>query len=186
MLTREAIVATARRQLEAHGFEAVALRAVARELQVTAPALYDHVDSKSDLLALIAAEGFAEMTESFGRVDAVDVMKRLRARAVAYVAYAVAHPELFRLMFQYRPAELAIGLDNELAAATRAFETNFADISEAIRKGKLPDRDVIDVSLMLWSAVHGVATVAMMVPDAEYETLAGSVMDAMLAGMRPG
>jgi len=103
MLTREAIVAAARRQVEGHGFETVSLRAVARELDVTAPALYDHVDSKSDLLALIAAEGFEEMVAEFGIIDASAATERLRARAVAYVAFAVNHPELFRLMFQYRP-----------------------------------------------------------------------------------
>ena len=185
MLTRQAIVAAARRHVEKHGFEAVSLRAVARELNVTAPALYDHVDSKSDLLALIAAEGFGEMDAKFGTVDASAPTKRLRARALAYVAFAVEHPELFRLMFQYRPAAVAIELDNELLAATRAFEANFVDIRQAIELGQLPGRDVVELSMMLWSAVHGVATVAMMVSDAEHERLAGDVIDAMLAGLQP-
>jgi len=44
---------------------------------------------------------------------------------------------------------------------------------------------VVELSMMLWAAVHGVATVAMMVPDAEHERLAGDVIDAMLAGLRP-
>ena len=186
MLTREAIVAAARRQVERHGFETVSLRAVARELDVTAPALYDHVDSKSDLLALIAAEGFEEMVAEFGIIDASAATERLRARAVAYVAFAADHPELFRLMFQYRPVEVAIDLDNELAAATRAFEANFADITEAIDNGQLPARDVVELSMMLWSAVHGVATVAMMTSTTEHANLAGDVIDAMLAGLRPG
>ncbi len=180
MLTRAAILAVASRHVEDHGFEAVSLRAVARELDVTAPALYDHVDSKSDLLALIAAEGFEEMVAQFRTVSATAATQRLRARALVYVAFAVEHPELFRLMFQYRPAEVAIELDNELPAATRALEINFADISEAI------DRDVVELSMMLWSAVHGVATVAMMVASAEHEKLAGDVIDAMLTGLRIG
>ncbi|HIF97966.1 MAG TPA: TetR/AcrR family transcriptional regulator [Myxococcales bacterium] len=186
MLTRAAILAVASRHVEDHGFEAVSLRAVARELDVTAPALYDHVDSKSDLLALIAAEGFEEMVAQFRTVSATAATQRLRARALVYVAFAVEHPELFRLMFQYRPAEVAIELDNELPAATRALEINFADISEAIGKGELPDRDVVELSMMLWSAVHGVATVAMMVASAEHEKLAGDVIDAMLTGLRIG
>ena len=185
MLTRENIVAAARRQVEAHGFETVSLRAVARALEVTAPALYDHVDSKSDLLALIAAEGFEEMVAGFSTMDASGPRERLRARAVAYVAFAAKHPELFRLMFMYRPVEVEIDVDNELDAATRAFEMNFDDISEAIKKGELRDRDVVELSMMLWSAVHGVATVAMMVPGAEHESLAADVMDALLIGLQP-
>ena len=185
MLTREAIVAAARQQVEDRGFETLSLRAVARHLGVTAPALYDHVESKADLLALIAAEGFEEMVAGFGTIDATVSTERLRTRAVAYVAFAVDHPELFRLMFQYRPVEVAIEVDNELAAATRAFELNLADIHQAIEDGRLPDRDAVELALMLWSAIHGVATVAMMVPGEPHEGLAAGVIDAMLSGLQP-
>ena len=184
-LSRETIVAAARRQVEAHGFEAVSLRAVARELEVTAPALYDHIDSKSDLLGLIAAKGYEELVARFSRIDAASPDERLRARAIGYVTFAVGCPELFRLMFQYRPVEMAIDVDNELDAASRAFEASFADISEMIKAGRLVDRDVVELSIMLWSAVHGVATVAMMMPNTEYEGLAGDVINAMLIGLHP-
>ena len=186
MLTREAIVASARKQVEEHGFETVSLRAVARDLGVTAPALYDHVESKAELLALIAAEGFEEMVAGFGSIDAIVSTERLRARAVAYVGFAVDHPELFRLMFQYRPVEVAIEVDNELGAATRAFELNLADIHQAIADGRLPGRDAVELAIMLWSAIHGVATVAMMMPGEPHENLAGGVIDAMLSGLQPG
>jgi AcrR family transcriptional regulator len=185
MLSRETIVAAARRQVEAHGFEAVSLRALARDLKVTAPALYDHIDSKSDLLGLVAAEGFEELVSSFSRIQATSPDARLRDRARGYVAFAVEHPELFRLMFQYRPVEIAIDVDNELDAASRAFEASFADISEMIKIGGLVNRDVVELSIMLWSAVHGVATVAMMMPNTEYEGLAGDVINAMLIGLHP-
>ena len=186
MLSREAIVAAARRQVESHGFEALSLRAVARDLAVTAPALYDHIDSKSDLLALIAGKGYEELVARFSELDASSPDARLRARAIGYVAFAVGHPELFRLMFQYRPVEMAIDVDNELDAASRAFEASFADLAEMIEGGRLVDRDVVELSIMLWSAVHGVATVAMMMPGTEYEGLAGDVIDTMVLGLRPG
>jgi AcrR family transcriptional regulator len=186
MLSRETIVAAARRQVEAHGFEAVSLRALARDLKVTAPALYDHINSKSDLLGLVAAEGFEELVSSFSTIHATRPDARLRDRARGYVAFAVEHPELFRLMFQYRPVEIAIDVDNELDAASRAFEASFADISEMIKIGRLVNRDVVELSIMLWSAVHGVATVAMMMPNTEYEGLAGDVINAMLIGLHPG
>ncbi len=185
MLTRPSIVAVARQQVEERGFEAVSLRAVARELEVTAPALYDHVDSKSELLELVAAEGFDELVKVFAEASVPEAKGRPRARAVAYVAFAQAHPELFRLMFQYRPVGVEAEVDNELDAATKAFETSSSDIAEAISEGELPRRDVLELSMMLWAAIHGVATVAMMVPGAEHEGLAGEVIDALLKGLRP-
>ena len=81
--------------------------------------------------------------------------------------------------------EIAIDVDNELDAASRAFEASFADISEMIKIGGLVNRDVVELSIMLWSAIHGVATVAMMMPNTEYEGLAGDVINAMLIGLHP-
>ncbi|MGI9602473.1 MAG: TetR/AcrR family transcriptional regulator [Acidimicrobiales bacterium] len=185
MLTREAIVAAARRQVEAGGFEVVSLRAVARELNVTAPALYDHVDSKADLLALVAGEGYEELVRGFDAVASGSVAGRLRSRALAYVDFAVDHPELFRLMFQYRPAEVAIEIDNELPAATKAFEANLADVAQALDEGVLAGEGVVEVSMVLWASVHGVATVAQMVPTGDHRHLAETVIDAMLAGLAP-
>jgi len=183
MLTREAIVAAARTQVEAGGFEAVSLRAVARDLGVTAPALYDHVDSKAELLALIAAEGYEELVRTFDASSRGALVERLRGRAVAYVEFAVAQPELFRLMFQYRPAEVVVDVDNELPAATKAFEANLADVAEAVDQGLLAGDDPVELSMVLWSAVHGVATVSQLLPAGEHERLAGQVIDAMLAGL---
>ncbi|MDH3705681.1 MAG: TetR/AcrR family transcriptional regulator [Acidimicrobiia bacterium] len=185
MLTHEAIVAAARSQVEAGGFEAVSLRAVARDLGVTAPALYDHIDSKAELLALIAAEGYEELVRTFDAESGRTVIDRLRGRAVAYVEFAVVHPELFRLMFQYRPAEVPVDVDNELPAATKAFEANLADVGEALDRGLLAGGDPIELSMVLWAAVHGVATVAQMVPAGDHQALAGQVIDAMLAGLAP-
>ena len=128
-----------------------------------------------------AADGGPADTKYFRRPT-----DRLRARAVQYVDFAVEHPELFRLMFQYRPVEVAIEVDNELAAATSAFERLLTDIHQAIDDGRLPRRHPVELAIMLWSAIHGVATVAMMMPGAPHENLAGGVIDAMLAGLRPG
>ena len=56
------IKATARRHLVASGPEALSLRAVARDMGVTAPALYRYVDSREDLLTEVIAELFDELT----------------------------------------------------------------------------------------------------------------------------
>ncbi|HUD76992.1 MAG TPA: helix-turn-helix domain-containing protein, partial [Streptosporangiaceae bacterium] len=48
--TIEEIIATARRLLVQSGPEAVSLRAIAREMGMTAPALYRYFDSHQELL----------------------------------------------------------------------------------------------------------------------------------------
>ncbi|HEY8451041.1 MAG: TetR/AcrR family transcriptional regulator C-terminal domain-containing protein [Micromonosporaceae bacterium] len=55
-LTREAIVQTAVKLLRRDGLEALSLRKLAAELNVSAPTLYWHIGSKRELLDLVAEE----------------------------------------------------------------------------------------------------------------------------------
>jgi AcrR family transcriptional regulator len=63
MVTREQITATARRLLVEHGPDAVSLRGIAREIGMTAPALYRYYGSREELLRHVIAqllEGLAD------------------------------------------------------------------------------------------------------------------------------
>jgi TetR/AcrR family transcriptional regulator, tetracycline repressor protein len=55
-LTQRDIVGTAVRLLQEHGLEGVTFRRIAAELGVSAPTLYWHVESKRELLDLVAEE----------------------------------------------------------------------------------------------------------------------------------
>ncbi len=54
-LTRGKVIEAGLRLLDREGVEAVSMRAVAKSLRVTPMALYNHVDSKDDLLRAIAS-----------------------------------------------------------------------------------------------------------------------------------
>jgi hypothetical protein len=108
----------------------------------------------------------------------------MRERAIAYVEFARSRPELFRLMFMFRPNAIAIEADNELGAATDVFETGVDDVRQAIADGSLVDRDPIQITLTLWAAIHGVATVSIVAPPVA-DAVAADVIDAMFRGLRP-
>ncbi|MGH3149788.1 MAG: TetR/AcrR family transcriptional regulator [Streptosporangiaceae bacterium] len=59
--TTEEIIATARRLLVANGAEAMSLRAIAREMGMTAPGLYRYFDSHEELLRHVCASIFTEL-----------------------------------------------------------------------------------------------------------------------------
>lgn len=182
-LTRDRIVAAARRSIETAGHEQLSLRKLAAELDVTAPALYDHVASRGELLRLVAAEGYHALAEVPMCADdrAID---RVRVRALAYVEFAQTHPELFRVMFLYRPAAVAIEADNELNEASEAYDVGLVDLEQAIADGDMVDRDPAQLGLIMWAAVHGVATVSLIAPPVG-AAVALDVVDTMLAGLRP-
>lgn len=184
LLSAERIVDTAKQIVRTEGHERLSVRGLARRLDVTAPAIYDHLESKDAVLRAVAASGYADLRTAHA-TRAETAIERMRERALAYVEFARTNPELFRLMFTFRPGAIAIEADNELGAATEVFEAGVDDVRQAITDGALVDRDPVHLSLTLWTAIHGVATVSLVAPPIADAT-AADVIDAMLAGLRPG
>ena len=88
------IVAAARELLEREGPAGLSMRRVAERLGIRAPSLYKHVRDKGELEAALISEGFEEAAERF---EATGSLAELGA---AYRAFALAHPHLYRLMFE--------------------------------------------------------------------------------------
>lgn len=183
-LSRELVVATARRQLERDGTAQLSLRAVARELGVTAPALYAYVDDKRELMAAVAAEHFERLIERIEAVDEPDPLARVRAVSRAYVDHALASPALFRLLFNYPPS--SAGEVEAFPPATRAFEAASQAMADARDQGLLRSSDVTMACMVMWAAMHGVAEILLMgfgFDEAGSEALIAATIDTMLAGL---
>jgi AcrR family transcriptional regulator len=87
------IADAARALLEREGLEALTVGNLARDLGIKPPSLYKHFDGKADLQAVLIADGFeafAEALENAG--DGLDAVAR------AYRTFALANPQLYRLM----------------------------------------------------------------------------------------
>lgn len=95
------IVAAARALLTEHG--EVTLRAVARELGLTAPALYRYAPSHEELVRMIAiaidSEVAQRITAAADRQPADDPAARLIAACVAFRQWALANRKEFALVF---------------------------------------------------------------------------------------
>ncbi|MCW4116856.1 TetR/AcrR family transcriptional regulator [Aurantimonas sp. MSK8Z-1] len=148
---RERLLETALELLE-DGTSDLSLRAVARRAGVSAMAPYRHFPDKASLLDAVAARGFALLRKSLLAADAAPVpAEALVAQGLAYVAFARAHPSLFRLMFagDARPPGKTAGAD------PGAFEIL------ANRVASLAPAGVAAATLACWSLVHGLATLSL-------------------------
>jgi AcrR family transcriptional regulator len=87
------IVATTRELLARDGVEALSLGAVAKALGIKPPSLYKHFASRADLEAAVIAIGLAELADAMEAAG-----EDLHAIGEAYRAFALANPELYRLM----------------------------------------------------------------------------------------
>jgi len=182
-LSSEVIVAAARASLEKGGIDQLSLRAVARDLDVTAPALYGYVTDRYDLLAAVATDHFEALVARFEAVEATDPVDRIRGLSRAYVDHALSAPALFPLLFRYPPKPVP-GVD-VFPPAARAFEVASNATDAAIEAGLLAPRDRELASMTMWAAIHGVAEVLLLgfsSSEADTQRLIDSVIETVLIG----
>ena len=134
--------------LEKQGVGELSLRALTRRAGVSHAAPYRHFRNRESLLAALAAEGFARLGAALR--EAADA-GGLRAMGEAYVRFAIAHPQRFRLMFG---GQLKIARHPALnEVATKTFEGLAGAL--AARVGDAPGAR--DASIAAWALVHGLA-----------------------------
>ncbi|HKY14872.1 MAG TPA: TetR/AcrR family transcriptional regulator [Microthrixaceae bacterium] len=181
-LSRERLVVTARTTIEHDGVDGLSLRGLARELGVTAPALYAHVDGKDDLLTEIASTHFELLISRFDAIDDEDPLDRIRALCRAYVDHALDAPALFHLMFRFPPRP--VGPVEAFPPAERAYAAAEAATRSAVESGALAVEDPSVASMAMWAAVHGVAEVGLLgfADRQAIGDLLDAVVDTMLVG----
>lgn len=96
------IKATAMRMLREHGAD-LRFADIARDMGMTAPALYRYFADRDELLSALMVDGFEELsaalTAALDEAAPDDLAGRIRAAAVAYRDFARADPSRFSLLF---------------------------------------------------------------------------------------
>jgi len=148
---RAALLAAATKLLAEGGVAAVTLRECARRVGVSHAAPQRHFPTKEALVAALAEDGFAELRTAgeAAMQTAKGARARLDAYGVAYVRFALDHPERFRLMFTSNVANL----DAEAPCANAAYELLRASVHAVV--GDIDDLD--GAAAAFWSLPHGLA-----------------------------
>jgi len=103
--TAEEIKQTARRILVEQGPEAVSLRAIARDMGMTAPALYRYFISRGDLIRNVIGDIFNELSDDLGRaiseanVASGGMTAKLIAACREFRRWSFGHQREFALIF---------------------------------------------------------------------------------------
>ncbi len=192
-----AIKDVARKQIAEHGAAALSLRAIARELSITAPAIYNYFPSRDDLVTALIVDAY----HSFAAALAVardenhdDHAANIIASANAYRSWALAHPEQYGLIFgtpipgYHAPMEITgpaaaksmLVLVQVLDAAYQDGKLSLAEPSPAFLALLQPWADhldyagppgVIHLALASWAQIHGLVSLELfghLAPAPEY------------------
>src|SRR5690242_4686609 len=100
---QEVIKETAWQQIARQGAAALSLRAIARELNITAPAIYNYFPSRDDLVTALIVDAFTSLgdsqKDSIKSIPANKPQARLFTLGLAYRDWALAHPQRYQLIF---------------------------------------------------------------------------------------
>ncbi|HEX3651071.1 MAG TPA: TetR/AcrR family transcriptional regulator [Pseudonocardiaceae bacterium] len=141
--TDRRIRTVARTLLVEHGAQGVTLRAIARQIGITAPALYRYYASLSDLIQHVVGDICADLADDMGSVLADlpgdDTAARVFAVCRGFRTWAIAHPREFSLVFA-TPADPRISSSNDPFG--RIFLTFTGRILASSAGQEPPDPDV--------------------------------------------
>jgi len=186
---RDRLCVAAEKLFAERGAEAVTMRELAQALGVSPMTPYRYFKDKDAILAAVRAaafERFAARLEA-ALAEPADPGRRSRNAGEAYVAFALAEPQAYRLMFDLsQPTE---GDYPELQAAiVRARRTMTIHVEGMIAAGLL-DGDAELIGHLFWSVLHGMLLLRLtgkLAPSVDPEALQALAFATVARGLGIG
>jgi AcrR family transcriptional regulator len=159
---RQAILNAAGELILELGYEGFSLRRVAERIGYSATTIYLYFDNKDALVAAVVDEGFRRFLRALEAVETSDPLERLADLGRAYVRFALANRTYYQLMFMQRADLLRYGRHPDRYVPGESTDDSFGvllrAVQAAIDAGALRSGDARACSFVLWSVVHGVAS----------------------------
>jgi len=183
----EAIKEAAWKQITEFGAPALSLRAIARELNITAPAIYNYFPDRDALVTALIIDAYTSFgdwqIEARDSVNADDHSGRVKAIGSAYRNWAHTYPQRYQLIFgtpipNYQPSAEKI-----FPSSVRSISALFSVVEDIRTAGKLNAGKYSDVNsdykahyamwkthvgelhlstmfvaMLIWSRVHGIVS----------------------------
>ena len=185
---QEAIKDTAWKQIAESGSASLSLRAIARELGITAPAIYNYYPSRDDLVTALIVDAFNSLAEaqeaSLAGLAQNRRAVRLSALGLAYREWAVTYAQRYHLIFGTPIPNYTAPEEVTLPAAAKALVPLIQSIQDLASAGELRterlaemppklksmlgawsefaggfNHDVLYLALVIWSRVHGLVMI---------------------------
>ncbi len=185
----DAIKLTARNLMKQEGTSGLSIRAIARELNMTAPALYYYFDNMDALITALIVDGFN------GIADAMEMAQDTHADAhpvdqlmeimLAYRQWAITNRADFQLLYgnpipkYHAPREITV------PAVIRGFVVIINAIQAVIDTGEvnIPDY-MLSLPSVIEQSYYGIITNSNETTQDQRDTMAEISIDAMILGIQ--
>ena len=138
---QEDIKETAWKQIAEFGAPALSLRAIARELKITAPAIYNYFPDRAALVTALVIDAFTSFGDS--QLEARDslpedyLVGRFRAIGIAYRNWAHAHPQRYQLLFGTPLPGYETPIEEVFPSSARSISALFSVVDAIRSAGKI-------------------------------------------------
>jgi AcrR family transcriptional regulator len=182
-----AIKETAWKQIAEKGAAALSLRAIARELGITAPAIYNYFPRRDDLVTALIVNAFISLgeaqTDSIQDLPEEDLAALLSTLGLAYRDWAITYPQRYQLIFGTPIPGYEAPADVTVPAAAGSLKPLIETLQAIFAAGRLRversaemtselksmleawseftgevDVEVLYSALVIWSRVHGLVS----------------------------
>lgn len=184
---QNAIKDTAWKQIAVLGAASLSLRAIARELGITAPAIYNYFPDRDSLVTELIIDAYTSLgdwqIEAQAFVSSDDLAGKLRAIGIAYRNWAHTYPQRYQLIFGTPIPGYEGPVDEILPSSARSIRALFDTVENIRAAGKLnlessPEikdehKDQYEfwtmnfddvnplsmyVAMIIWARVHGIVS----------------------------
>ncbi|MBI2330744.1 MAG: TetR/AcrR family transcriptional regulator, partial [Chloroflexi bacterium] len=174
-------------QIAEFGAPALSLRAIARELKITAPAIYNYFPDRDALVTALIIDAYTSFGDSqIAARDAIPADKpveRIKAIGISYRQWAMMYPQRYQLIFgtpipgyhaplmevlpsAARSLSALVSVIDDLRIANKLKVDGYPQVQPGyeqqfdIWKGFAGDYDILSlaVSMLIWSRVHGLVS----------------------------
>ena len=184
---QEAIKEAAWKHIAEFGASALSLRAIARDLKITAPAIYNYFPDRDALVTALIIDAYTSFGDSQQAArDALppdDLIGRLNAIGLAYRTWAHTYPQRYQLIFgtpipgyeapiqevlpsAARSLSILVSVVEQLRLARKLNVKSFPKVKEEFKVGFEMwkkyggEADVLSLSIamLIWAHVHGIVS----------------------------
>jgi AcrR family transcriptional regulator len=154
--TSQRIYQCALRILEAEGPQSVSMRRVAKDVGITAMAIYHHFPSREALLDAVVDCEFEQLAEFFIQSNEKQSFEAAMIHIMdGYIDYALTHPRIFDYVFSMpRPGARRFP-DDFRERRSPTLNLVFDIVSSWMKLHKLKRDDAWEISMELWAHAHG-------------------------------
>lgn len=156
------ILASALALFSEEGYAGFSMRKLAARIDHSPTTIYLYFKDKDDLLFHICEDLYAALYDKMQEFQQMQLPSHELLRAVYrhYIQYSLSHPEQYKVVFfsnphLYGPPEEYLARDT---MSSRCWKSICDVVDDCIRKGFFRPMESSTLSIVLWSAVHGLVS----------------------------